>query len=74
MRDPCVYIILSCDTNLDVQYSTTHLFNYEGEICATRARNGDPERIPLDELDACLQWGADRLNDFFTDLYASSEG
>jgi hypothetical protein len=74
MRDPSVYIILSCDSNLDVVYSTVHLFNYEGQIVRTRVCHGDQERVPMDELDACLQWGADALNDFFTDLYASPNG
>jgi hypothetical protein len=71
VRDPCVYIILCCDTNLEVSYSTAHLFNHEGEIIRTRVANGCHERVPLDELDECLQWGADQLNDFFTDLYGA---
>jgi hypothetical protein len=72
VRDPCVYIILCCDTNLEVSYSTTHLFDHQGDIIRTRVCNGDAQRVPLDELDACLQWGADHLNDFFTDLYGGS--
>jgi hypothetical protein len=71
MRDPSVYIILSLNSNLEVIYSTVHLFNYQGEICNTRVMHGDQERVPFDELDRCLAWGAAALNDFFTDLYAS---
>lgn len=70
-RDPSVYIILSLNTNLEVDYSTAHLFNTEGEIIRTRVAHGTQERVPLDELDECLQWGADQLNDFFTDLYGA---
>jgi hypothetical protein len=73
MRDPSVYIILSCDTNLEVQFSTVHLFGYDGEIVKTRVEHGNHQRVPLDELDECLQWGADQLNDFFTDLYVGLE-
>lgn len=69
MSDPSVYIILSLDTNLEVTYSTVHLFGYENQIVTSRVRHGGQERVPIDELDACMQWGADQLNDFFTDLY-----
>jgi hypothetical protein len=69
-RDPCVYIVLCLDTNLEVDYSTAHLFNMEGEIIRTRVCHGDHQRVPVDELADMMQWGADQLNDFFTDLYA----
>jgi hypothetical protein len=67
--DPSVYIILSLDTNLEVTYSVTHLFDYEGNIARSREAHGTHERVPLDELDVCMRWGADQLNDFFTDLF-----
>lgn len=70
--DPSVYVILCLDTNLEVTYSVTHVFNDENEIIRTRNRHGDHERVPIEELDAQLQWGADQLNDFFTDLYGYS--
>lgn len=71
-RDPAVYLVLSLDTNLEVTYSTAHLFNEAGEIIRTRVCHGDQQRVPIDELDDMLQWGADQLNDFFTDLYGPS--
>lgn len=69
--DPCVYIIMCTNTNGEVMYSTTHLFNYENEICCTRTRHGNQNRDPYGELGAQLEWGAAQLNDFFTDLYGS---
>lgn len=60
-RDPSVYIILSLDTNLEVTYSVTHLFNEQGEIERSREAHGTHSYVPLDELDNCLQWGADQL-------------
>jgi len=63
-----LYVVLCLDTNLEVTYSNTHLFDRQGEIVRTRICHGDHERVPLDELDNCMQWGADQLNDFFTDL------
>lgn len=64
-RDPSVYIVLSLNTHLEVVYSTTHLFDRLGEIAATRVMHEDHPAVPLDELDACMQWGADALNDYY---------
>lgn len=69
-RDPSIYIILSLDTNLDCVYSTVHLFNHQGEIEKTRVENGSQYPIPHDELAECMEWGANALDDYFSDRAA----
>jgi hypothetical protein len=64
-RDPVVYISLSLDTNLEVTYSTTHLFDEKGEIIRTRTCHGDQYPLPYDELGECLEWGGEQLAGYF---------
>lgn len=70
-RDPSVYIILSLDTNLEVTYSTTHLFGEDGLITSSRVCHGDHERMPFDELENCMDWGANALSGYQSSLFSA---
>lgn len=73
-RDPSIYIILCLDTNLHCTYSTVHLFDHQGDIAKTRVEHGSQFPMPHDELAECMMWGADTLNDYFSDLHAPRAG
>lgn len=74
MVDPRVYVVLTVDFNDAVDYSTTHIFGFEGEILTTRVRHGNAERNPFEELAACLDWGESRLYELYEDGVVKPNG
>jgi hypothetical protein len=62
------------DSNLEVEYSTAHLFDEEGKISRTRQSHGDQYPMPHDELSELVEWGAEQFRGYFSGDFSEYVG